>query len=604
MEEDNLKKYNKILKKYWNYPSLKPEQYRIISTIIDGRDVCAVLATGFGKSICYQLPTLICKKCVIVVSPLIALMHEQSIEMKTRDIPVAVFNSSITETEKEEIKKDIIDNSKYVLIYMTPEYVLHSKLFLKNLVLTDNLALVCVDEAHAVSTWGLDFRASYTKLNVIREWIPSIPILTLTATASTKVKVDIKNILLIKDPYEVIGNFDRPNLFITVKQRSTEMRDNIGALLTKYQKEYIIIYCKTRVETEELAIEINKFGLKCEAYHAGIIDKKRNDIHKRFIDGINKCIIATIAFGMGINIPNVRLVIHYNCPKNMESYYQEIGRAGRDGLYAECCLFYSTKDFVVNRLFLRSITDIQHKTYQEDQIRLIEKYVYSTECRRKSLLKSFGQNVESCVSCDNCLSTSKNIKIDYSKQLHVLLKTLYKIDDKFGCGMLINVLLGNSKKVKEYMTNFEEFGSGFSFGNENWWKSFVRLCINNDYVEETQIKGSFGSTLCLKTDGLTMLKKLNKLTLTDDDSKSSKSSKSSSKIMFDKIILEEVRVKPTKTPKPTPTPKPTKTSINPTVPALKEIKIIPKMMQNKKLTHFDEASNICDMLDNYTFDTD
>lgn len=512
---DKLIEYNKILKKYWNYTSLKTEQYNVITNVLSGHDVCAILATGFGKSVCYQLPALITKKCVIVVSPLIALMHEQGEEMKNKNIPVCVFNSTSTTKEKEEIQYKLSNSKEYRLIYMTPEYLLKSQHFLQKLVEKNNLAMICIDEAHAVSTWGLDFRASYTKLYVIREWIPQIPILTLTATASTKVKEDIIKILSLDNPIEVIGNFDRPNLTIRVFPRAENPLTNLSGLLDKYKLEYIIIYCKTRDETDNLANLINNYGVKCESYHAGITDIKRNEIQQDFINGKYKCMIATIAFGMGINIPNVRLVIHFNCPKNMESYYQEIGRAGRDGLPSECYLFYSKKDFYVNRLFLKTITDDAHRAYQESQIRLIEKYVYSQECRRKLLLINFGQNVESCKNCDSCLKNldSPNVKsnitlTNYTLQIYLLLNLISRIDNKFGILMYVNILIGKSSKIKDFMKNFDEFGVGISFGKEQFWKELIRNLINDDYLIETQVKGSFGTTLSLTLKGRNLRKNL------------------------------------------------------------------------------------------------
>ena len=346
-DDELLKEWNAILKKYWGYPSLKPIQFQILKKVlIEKRDVSAILATGFGKSICYQLPLLITGNCSLVICPLIALMHEQGQEMKKKKIPTAVFNSESTDIIKNEEKMEII-NGTNKLIFMTPEYFIKSEHFIKSI--ADNLSLVCIDEAHAVSTWGLDFRSSYTKLNVIRNWIPDVPILTLTATASTKVREDITNILGLSNPELIIGNFDRPNLLIRVEPRYDDVMLNIKSLLNKYSNEYIIIYCKTRDETDLLADKIQDLGIKCESYHAGMNDKSRTKVQQNFIDGKFKCIIATIAFGMGINIPNVRLVVHFNCPKNIESYYQEIGRAGRDGLPSECILFYSGKDFQINK---------------------------------------------------------------------------------------------------------------------------------------------------------------------------------------------------------------------------------------------------------------
>ena len=496
--------YNAILKKYYGYDSLKTEQYKIIETILDKkRDVCAILATGFGKSICYQLPVLISKKSVVVICPLIALMKEQCDEMEKKGIPVCVFNG---DTEKKDIEtyEEQLYAGEYKVIYMTPEYFIKSKKLIKKLEKVENLCMVCIDEAHAVSTWGLDFRPSYTKLDIIKEWV-NVPILTLTATASSKVRDDIQNILNMDNPLELIGNFDRPNLFIKILPKKNNIVEDIGELLKKYKNEYIIIYCKTRDETEKIAELINKSGIECFAYHAGLNSNIRNDTQQNFNDGTYKCIVATIAFGMGINIPNVRLVIHYNCPKNIESYYQEIGRAGRDGKPSECYLFYSNKDFVVNRYFLKSIQNPVYKNYQEEQVRFIEKYIYTTECRRKIILQNFNQEIENCTNCDNCLKNKKDIvKIEYSHQLYLFLGLLKRINDKFGITTIINILLGKGS-IKDILKTNVEFGEGLTFGNLEWWKIFTRTLINEDLIKENQVTGFFGSTLCLTTKGLKLI---------------------------------------------------------------------------------------------------
>jgi len=548
LDETLLKDYNSLLKKYWGYDSLKPIQFDIIKKIIiDGSDVCAILATGFGKSICYQLPFLITNKSVIVISPLIALMHEQGQEMRKRNIPVAVFNSDSSSKIKQDEKSEIM-NGTNKLIFMTPEYFVKSETFIKNL--EDEILMVCIDEAHAVSTWGLDFRPSYTKLGVIREWIPSIPILTLTATASTKVCEDINKILNLSDPKLVIGNFDRPNLLIKVEQRHDDINQKIELLLNKYLNEYVIIYCKTRDETDLLAEKIKNIGISCESYHAGMNDKLRTKVQQDFIDGKIKCIIATIAFGMGINIPNVRLVIHYNCPKNLESYYQEIGRAGRDGLPSECVLFYSSKDFKVNRYFLQSIENPVQKVYQENQIRQIEKYVGSYDCRRKLILENFGQILNSCKNCDNCLKNiSTNFaevkKEDFTKQVYLIMCLMNKINDKFGMGMFINILLAKTAKIKSWMKEYNEFGSGTSFGNEDWWKNLFRLMINDDLLIETQIKGTFGSTIGLTEKGTNLKNKLlinytNYLDLLKDSLNEDTKTYKNNKIMYPEINIKKI----------------------------------------------------------------
>jgi Werner syndrome ATP-dependent helicase len=496
--------YNAILKKYYGYDSLKIEQYKIIDTVLNKkRDVCAILATGFGKSICYQLPVLISKKSVVVICPLIALMKEQCEEMEKKGIPVCVFNGDTTKNEIEEYEEQLYAG-EYKVIYMTPEYFIKSKKMIKKLEKVDNLCMICIDEAHAVSTWGLDFRPSYTKLDIIKEWV-NVPILTLTATASSKVRDDIQNILNMENPLELIGNFDRPNLFIKILPKKNDIIEDIGELLKKYKNEYVIIYCKTRDETEKIADIINKSGIECFAYHAGLNSNTRNDTQQNFNDGTYKCIVATIAFGMGINIPNVRLVIHYNCPKNIESYYQEIGRAGRDGKPSECYLFYSNKDFVVNRYFLKSIQNPVYKNYQEEQVRFIEKYIYTTECRRKIILLNFNQEIENCTNCDNCLKNKKDIvKVEYSRQLYLFLGLLKRINDKFGLTTIINILLGKGS-IKDILKTNVEFSEGLTFGNLEWWKIFTRTLINEELIKENQVTGFFGSTLCLTTKGLKLI---------------------------------------------------------------------------------------------------
>ncbi len=573
--ESELKsEYNLLLKKYWGYDELKPTQFEIIRKVLnDKTDICAILATGFGKSLCYQLPHLITGKCVIVVSPLIALMHEQGLEMQNKKIPVAVFNSDNTKKKKEEMKKEIL-SGKNKLLYMTPEYLITAEDFITELDVKNNLAFVCIDEAHAVSTWGLDFRPGYTKLGVIRNWAPTVPILTLTATASTKVREDIVKILKLSEPELIVGNFDRPNLLIRVQPRYDDIMLNISTLLNKYSNEYIIIYCKTRDETDLLAEKINKIlGIKCESYHAGMGDLERQAVQQDFIDGTIKCIIATIAFGMGINIPNVRLVVHYNCPKNIESYYQEIGRAGRDGKPSECVLFYSEKDFKVNRYFLKSIENPIQKAYQENQIRQIEKYVFSSECRRKVILENFGQKMESCINCDNCnrktSSTYKTLEMaDYTLPVYMVLNILSKINDKFGSGMLINILTGKQSKVKDYMSDYSEFGSGNFYGGEKWWKELLRNMINNELIQESQAHGAFYTTLGLTSEGVkkrtTLVSKYpsySKLDIAQSNSEEDdNSSYHSVKISYPKITAED-KTKKTRATKATKTTKSTKTTI-------------------------------------------
>ena len=503
MSNELLLKYNKILKKKYGYETLKPEQFNIIDKIVnDRKDILGILATGFGKSICYQMPYLITKKCVIVVSPLIALMTDQMTELKKLKIPVTVLNSTCK--NKEEITDEILAGNNMV-IYITPEYMEHCEAFLKMLVENDQLALIAIDEAHCVSTWGLDFRKSYTLLKNIRDWIDSsVPILALTATASKKVQKDIIKILQLEDAETIIGDFDRKNLYISVKKRSKDPHDDLFELLNKYKDDYKIVYCKTREETEKISEIITNFGFSCLPYHAGLNSKKRDEIQKKFIDGDIKTMVATIAFGMGINIKSVRLVIHYNCPKNVESYYQEIGRAGRDGLASECHLFYSKKDFIINKLFLDSIKDPKHKAYQEEQINNIEKYVYSAKCRRLSILKSFDDKYDKaeCSNCDNCNKVVNKVeenKKDYSIAAFLILDLINKLNGSYGINTYINILRGSkAKNITQYMQNLAFYNIGKNYSVE-WFKDIFNALTCDEYLMETPIKFSMGAIVgCTK----------------------------------------------------------------------------------------------------------
>lgn len=502
IEKDNLKEeYNKLFKKYWNFDNLKDTQFNIITeVVINRRDVCAILATGFGKSICYQLPHLINNKVVIVVSPLISLMNDQYTDMKNKNIDVCVFNSEEDFEKINKYKKEIY-NGKGKIIYMTPEYALKSQSFIEKI--QDKLELIAIDEAHAISTWGLDFRKSYTKLSVFKEWAPNIPILTLTATASTRVREDIIRILDLNNHKLIQGDFDRPNLIIRVykKRIDSKIPQEMLFFLNKYKKEYMIIYCNTRDKTDELTEKIQQLGINCGSYHAGMTDTDKNNVQQKFIKGELKCIVATVAFGMGINIPKIRLVLHFNCPKNMESYYQEIGRAGRDGEVSECVLFYSSKDFKTSRYFLQNMTNKEQQAYQEGQIKKMDKYVSSNDCRRKLILENFGQIKESCKRCDNCMNEKKKNEnlTNYTKEAYLVLSILNKLDGKFGMTTNVNILLGRKTRLKDYMFLFEEFSKGNTYGTEEFWKEFYRYLIRDEYIKETQ--DGFYITLSLTPKG-------------------------------------------------------------------------------------------------------
>jgi RecQ family ATP-dependent DNA helicase len=499
--------YNKILKKHFGYEKLKDKQFEIINNILNNnKDVLGILPTGFGKSMCYMLPYLITHKNIIIISPLIALIKDQHSDLLKRGIPVCSFNSSNDNKKKDRI--DIL-NGNPKIIYMTPEYFINSENFIKMLVKNDTLAFIAIDEAHCVSSWGNEFRPAYTNLSIIKTWIPEIPILALTATASIKVREDICNIIGLIDPIIIYSSFDRPNLKIIVKSKNTIQTDLIN-LLQNHKNDYSIVYCKTRNETDKIAQILNKYNIEAHPYHAGLLDDDRQDIQTAFINGEFKCIVATIAFGLGINIPNVRIVIHYGCPKNLESYYQEIGRAGRDGLTSYCYLYYSSKDFMLNRFFLKEITDEKYKKHQENQVASMEKFTYYTGCRRKVLLRHFNEvfDKDNCGGCDNCLNNNKNDNSrEYTLEGYKILSLINSMKWNFGSATIIDTLVGSaSKKLKNYsLTNSVFYGSGKNKKKESW-KEIIRDLINNNYLKTNIINDSFGATtLHITTKGLNWL---------------------------------------------------------------------------------------------------
>jgi Werner syndrome ATP-dependent helicase len=527
--------YDSIFREHFGYPELKREQFEIIYKLLnDKKDVCAILATGYGKSICYQLPFLITNKSVIVVSPLLSLMSDQKASMEKLKIPVCCFNSDYKIGDKMKNITNIL-NGNHRLIYMTPEYLISCESFIKQLYENGGIAMVCIDEAHCTSSWGNDFRESYLKLNVIKEWVPDVPILALTATASERVRQDICTSLSLRNPTMIIGSFNRPNLYIKVSAKRGEAKSDLYELLSKYRGEYIIIYCKTREDTEKTARVVNSMGIKSFAYHAGLPNGERDTIQRNFNSGQYKCIIATIAFGMGINVPNVRLVVHYSCPKNLESYYQEIGRAGRDGKYSECHLLYSTKDFIINRFFIKDIANVKYREYQEQEIRNIEKYVYTTECRRKVLLANFGESINTCTNCDNC-STKGSCKReggspasgeegsladhreDLTLQSYKVISLVHQLRGKFGGGTYTAILRGSSAKNMELHKDLEVFGSGKEYPAD-FWKTLVRVLIINEYLKEVQIAKKFGSTIECTKKATEWLGKMNKYDLSLDSIK-------------------------------------------------------------------------------------
>jgi RecQ family ATP-dependent DNA helicase len=492
---DSKKEYDKILKQYFGYDFLKDLQYEIIKNIINNNDVVALLPTSYGKSICYQLPYLITKKNVIVVSPLISLMEDQMRELNEKNIDAICLNSS-NKNKAKDISEIYKGNPK--IIYTTPEYLTNNTDFLEKIVFTDKLALIAIDECHCVSHWGHSFRSDYNNLGILKEIAEDIPILALTATATDKVIKDVAKNLCLDDPKIIKHSVDRPNLYIEIQRRyESTLKDTIVPLLKDNKDGKILIYCKTTKDTDNVAEKLKKYGFECEAYHAKMENEDRTNIQTKYTSGDLNIIVSTIAFGMGINIPNIRLMIHYNCSNDVESYLQEIGRAGRDGKPSKCYMFYSDKDFLLSDLFLKDITDKKIKMHKEADINYLKKYVTTNGCRRHCILKYFDEDIDDCLNCDNCLS--KRYTRDFTKEVYLLLSLINSLTNNFGVNTYIKLLLGSKEKTIEKYIPFIKnlYGKGNNY-NEEWWKKLFGLLINNGLLTEERIKSDKFAAIVIK----------------------------------------------------------------------------------------------------------
>jgi len=505
--------YDNVLLEYFGYSKLKPLQKNIIKTILeDKKDVIGVLATGYGKSICYQLPFLVLeqKKSVIVVSPLIALMEDQKNSLESRDIPVTCFNSNMGIKVKEYEKSQILVHKENKIIYMTPEYLVTCEDFITDLWNSDLLAFIAIDESHCVSSWGSDFRPDYKSLKCLKEWLPSLNIMALTATAPVKVREDIISTLGMKNHVEYISSFDRPNLYIEFKLKTSDIAFDLKPIIDQTDANtFCIIYVRTRDMTEKIAKKLVELGIDAQAYHAGIDQTKRKSIQENFSKGKFNWIIATVAFGMGID-QDIGLVIHYGAPGDMESYYQEIGRAGRNGKNSKCFLFYEKDDMVINRLLLRDIKDPSYKRFKESQIRYMEKFLKSDICRRISILNYFGETYSSnsCSFCDNCTRVKESTELiqeNIQYPIYLLLKFIIESKIYSGFSKITSVLLGKREaKIKQYW-NSPFFGIGKIYSLE-YWKCIINICVYNDLLKDETIPSGFGTILKTTTKMLNWYK--------------------------------------------------------------------------------------------------
>ena len=472
------------LKKYFGFDKFKGDQEAIVRNVLEGRDTFVLMPTGGGKSLCYQLPSLLMEGTAIVISPLIALMKNQVDFMNglSEEEGVAHYlNSSLNKAAIDRVKKDIV-SGKTKLLYVAPESLTKEDNveFLK----TVKISFYAVDEAHCISEWGHDFRPEYRRIRPIVNEIGQAPVIALTATATDKVRTDIKKNLGIVEAYEFKSSFNRPNLYYEIRSKTKDVDKDIIKFIRQHSGKSGIIYCLSRKKVEELAAILKANDIKAAAYHAGLDSNTRSQTQDDFLMERIDVIVATIAFGMGIDKPDVRFVIHYDIPKSLEGYYQETGRAGRDGGEGICLAFYSYKDLQKLDKFMEgkpvAEQDIGRQLLQETAA-----YAETSVCRRKMLLHYFGEqyNKDNCGNCDNCLHPRK--KIEAMNQMVIALKAIIAIKENFRADYVVDFITG--KETNEILAhkhqNLEEFGSGED-ENEKIWNPLLRQAVIAGYLKK------------------------------------------------------------------------------------------------------------------------
>jgi ATP-dependent DNA helicase RecQ len=476
------------LQKHFGFDQFKGPQEKIIETILSGKDTFVIMPTGGGKSLCYQLPAMISEGVAIIVSPLIALMKNQVDLVRSyssKDNVAHFLNSTLNKSQQKKVKDDVTDGTTKML-YVAPETMTKEEniAFFKSI----SISFFAVDEAHCISEWGHDFRPEYRRLKEVKELInPDVPIIALTATATPKVQNDIVKNLGLKNPSIFISSFNRPNLYYEIlpKVNVDQTNKSIVRFIQSHKNKSGIIYTLNRKTTEELAKMLMANGIKAVAYHAGLDSKLRAERQDQFLNEDVNVIVATIAFGMGIDKPDVRFVIHYNIPKSIENYYQETGRAGRDGLEGKCILYYSHKDIAKLEHFMKD-KPLSEREVGAQLINETLAYAESSVCRRKTLLYYFGEeynDAKSCGNCDNCLHPKE--KIEAKQEAAIVLKTINALGEQFIIDYIIQILTGKaSTQVKMYRHEaLDVFGSGGDH-DMHFWSSLIRQMLLSGLLEK------------------------------------------------------------------------------------------------------------------------
>ncbi|MBU2969407.1 DNA helicase RecQ [Pseudoalteromonas sp. C2R02] len=475
-----------ILKEVFGYDDFRTGQNVVIDAAMQGQDTLVLMPTGGGKSLCYQIPALLMPGLTIVISPLISLMQDQVAQLKAAGVSAAYINQSQSYQEQQEIFQQLYCG-EIKLLYVAPERILQNA-FLER-IRHLNISLFAIDEAHCVSHWGHDFRPHYCRLQQLKQYFPNIPMMALTATADTATRQDIVIQLALTNPHIHTGSFDRPNIRYTLEEKFKPL-SQLLRYLRGQKGQSGIIYCTSRKRVDDIAAKLSDAGYNAAAYHAGMENDQREFVQTAFSRDDIHIVVATVAFGMGINKPNVRFVVHYDIPKNIESYYQETGRAGRDGLAAEAIMYFDPADIPRVKRFFEDIQDEQRKKVEEQRFSAMANFAQAPTCRRQILLNYFSEyQREACGNCDICLDPPK--QFDGTVVAQKALSSVYRSDQRFGMGYVVELLRGaNTARVRD--NNHHEL-SIFGIGKEQsqeYWLSILRQLVHQGLLRQDITLGS------------------------------------------------------------------------------------------------------------------